>query len=116
MALCHYGDGQYDVDELATLLPLLTDDVDIVNGYKRKRADKADRVVLGGIYKLLARILFKLPIRDVDCDFRLLRRSAIQSIELHSDSGCICTEVDACRQSQPFSAKMCFRWAAGRRY
>jgi glycosyltransferase involved in cell wall biosynthesis len=87
------GDGQYDIDELAILLPLLTDDVDIVNGYKRKRADKADRIVLGGIYKLLARMLFKLPIRDVDCDFRLLRRSAIQSIDLYLESGCICTEM-----------------------
>lgn len=87
------GDGQYDVDELAALLPLLSDDVDVVNGYKRKRADDQHRVVLGGLYKLLARTLFRLPIRDVDCDFRLLRRHAIQSIALHSTSGCICTEM-----------------------
>ncbi len=87
------GDGQYDVNELATLLPLLSDEVDVVNGYKRKRSDNQRRIVLGGIYKLLARTLFDLPIRDVDCDFRLLRRSAIQSIELVSTSGCICTEM-----------------------
>lgn len=87
------GDGQYDVDELATLLPLLRDDVDVVNGYKRKRADKQQRIVLGGIYQRLARTLFGLPIRDVDCDFRLLRRHAIQSLDLHSTSGCICTEM-----------------------
>ena len=87
------GDGQYDVNELATLLPLLSDEVDVVNGYKRKRSDNQRRIVLGGIYKLLARTLFGLPIRDVDCDFRLLRRSAIQSIELVSTSGCICTEL-----------------------
>ncbi len=87
------GDGQYDVDELARLLPLLRDDVEVVNGYKRKRADKQQRIVLGGIYQRLARTLFGLPIRDVDCDFRLLRRHAIQSIALHSISGCICTEM-----------------------
>ncbi|MBL8206742.1 MAG: glycosyltransferase family 2 protein [Blastocatellia bacterium] len=87
------GDGQYDVNELATLLPLLSDEVDVVNGYKRKRSDNQRRIVLGGAYKLLARTLFGLPIRDVDCDFRLLRRSAIQSIELVSTSGCICTEM-----------------------
>ncbi len=87
------GDGQYDVDELATLLPLLHNDIDVVNGYKRKRADNQQRIVLGGIYKLLARTMFGLPIRDVDCDFRLLRRHAIQSLDLHSTSGCICTEM-----------------------
>lgn len=87
------GDGQYDVDELARLLPLLSENVDVVNGYKIKRVDDQRRVVLGGIYRLLARTLFRLPIRDVDCDFRLLRRAAIQSIELHSTSGCICTEM-----------------------
>jgi glycosyltransferase involved in cell wall biosynthesis len=87
------GDGQYDVDELTKLLPLLGDEIDVVNGYKLKRADDQRRIVLGGIYKLLARTLFGLPIRDVDCDFRLLRRGAIQSVELHSTSGCICTEM-----------------------
>src|SRR5262249_8774987 len=28
------GDGQYDVDELEKLIPLMVDGVDIVNGYK----------------------------------------------------------------------------------
>jgi glycosyltransferase involved in cell wall biosynthesis len=87
------GDGQYDVHELPKLLALLNDEVDVVNGYKIKRADKHRRIVLGGIYQRLARVLFRLPIRDVDCDFRLLRRDAIQSVELHSTSGCICTEM-----------------------
>ena len=87
------GDGQYDVQELATLIPLLTPDVDVVNGYKRKRSDNRRRIILGGIYKRLARLLFHLPIRDVDCDFRLIRRSAIQSIDLVSTSGVVCTEM-----------------------
>lgn len=87
------GDGQYDVNELAALIPRMTDAVDVVNGYKIKRSDDRRRVVLGAIYKRLARMLFRLPIRDVDCDFRLLRRSAIQSIDLHSTSGVVCTEM-----------------------
>src|SRR5262249_28647566 len=66
---------------------------DVVNGYKIKRSDSKRRVVLGGIYKFLARLLFRLPIRDVDCDFRLMRRQAIQGIELVSTSGVVCTEM-----------------------
>ena len=87
------GDGQYDVGELARLVPLMTDGVSVVNGYKIERADSRSRVVLGEIYKRLARWLFRLPIRDVDCDFRLLRRPAIQAIELGSASGVVCTEM-----------------------
>jgi glycosyltransferase involved in cell wall biosynthesis len=87
------GDGQYDVRELGRLMPLMTDEVEVVNGYKGKRADRAHRVVLGEVYKRLARWLFRLPIRDVDCDFRLLRREAIQQIELTSASGVVCTEM-----------------------
>lgn len=87
------GDGQYDVRELARLVPLMTDGVAVVNGYKAARADARHRVVLGEIYKRLARWLFRLPIRDVDCDFRLLRREAIQGIELESASGVVCTEM-----------------------
>ncbi len=87
------GDGQYDVRELAKLLPLLTSEVDIVNGYKLKRADSRRRIVIGAIYNRLARWLFHLPIRDVDCDFRLIRRRAMAQIELESASGMVCTEM-----------------------
>ena len=87
------GDGQYDVRELAILHPLMTDEVDIVNGYKIKRADKGHRIFLGALYNCLARALFQLPIRDIDCDFRLIRRRAIQQIELVSSSGAICVEM-----------------------
>ena len=87
------GDGQYDVRELALLHPLLTAKIDIVNGYKIKREDTFPRKILGGIYNRLARLLFRLPIRDVDCDFRLIRRSALQKIELGASSGVICVEL-----------------------
>jgi glycosyltransferase involved in cell wall biosynthesis len=87
------GDGQYDVRELANLFPLMIENVDVVNGYKIRRSDSRRRIVLGTIYKFLARLMFGLPIRDVDCDFRLMRREAIQSVRLTSTSGCICTEM-----------------------
>jgi len=87
------GDGQYDVREIMNLIPLMTEEVDVVNGYKIRRADNRRRIVLGAIYKFLARRLFGLPIRDVDCDFRLMRREAIQSIVLTSTSGVVCTEM-----------------------
>jgi len=87
------GDGQYDVREIARLLPLMTEGVDIVNGYKAKRADSLYRVIIGKIYNRAARLLFGLPIRDVDCDFRLIRREALQQIGPISSSGAACLEM-----------------------
>lgn len=87
------GDGQYDVRELASLRPLLTEEVDIVNGYKIKRADDGRRKVIGAFYNRLAHFLFDIPVRDVDCDFRLLRRRAVERVELVSSSGSICVEL-----------------------
>jgi len=87
------GDGQYDVREIARLLPLMTSGVDVANGYKAKRADSFHRVIIGKIYNRLARLLFRLPIRDVDCDFRLIRRKALQPIGKISTSGAASLEI-----------------------
>ncbi|HEX3559953.1 MAG TPA: glycosyltransferase family 2 protein [Pyrinomonadaceae bacterium] len=87
------GDGQYDVREMAALRPLLTGAVGAVNGYKIKRSDARSRKVIGGLYNRLARFLFRLPIRDVDCDFRLMRRQAVEPLDLVSSSGVICVEL-----------------------
>ncbi len=87
------GDAQYDVRELPKLLALLDEKTDVVNGYKIERGDKLKRKVAGGFYNSLARILFSLPIRDVDCDFRLIRRAVLGKINLSSTSGSICVEL-----------------------
>lgn len=89
------GDGQYDVGELHLLLAAMSPAVDVVNGYKISRADTQYRRLLGGLYNRAARLLFRLPIRDVDCDFRLMRRSAVQSLSLQSNGGAICVELIA---------------------
>lgn len=87
------GDGQYDVRDLPALYRLLTPQVDVVNGYKVGRGDAGHRKLLGTAYHRIASLLFNIPIRDVDCDFRLIRTSALGQIELTSSSGAICVEL-----------------------
>jgi hypothetical protein len=72
---------------------LLSDDVDFVNGIKMTREDPEYRVIAGNLHKFLMRWMFWLPIIDVDCDFRLIRRHIIDKIELTSRSGSICVEL-----------------------
>ena len=92
------GDAQYDVRELDKLVPLMTDEVDIVNGYKINRSDPVHRVIIGKIYCWTIKLLFRIRIRDVDCDFRLLRRSSYSRVKLQSTSGTICVEMVKCFQ------------------
>jgi glycosyltransferase involved in cell wall biosynthesis len=87
------GDGQYDVGELPKLLALIAPDVGLVNGYKLERNDPWHRICIGNVYNRFARFLFRIRIRDVDCDFRLMRRDLLEEIELTSTSGTICVEL-----------------------
>jgi glycosyltransferase involved in cell wall biosynthesis len=96
------GDAQYDVRELVDLLAVWEDGVDVVNGYKIGRSDPLHRIVIGRIYHWTVRIAFNLKLRDVDCDFRLLRRSVFERVRLESDSGAICLELMRKVQSSGF--------------
>ncbi len=87
------GDAQYDPRDLRILLEHLTKKTDIVQGYKIKRADPWYRRLLGRTYHYFVKVLFNIPIRDTDCDFRLMRRSIFDRVKLESDSGLICAEM-----------------------
>jgi len=68
------GDAQYDPAEMADLWSQLTDEADLVNGYKISRSDPLHRIIIGRIYHHIVSVMFGLTVRDVDCDFRLMRR------------------------------------------
>ena len=87
------GDSQYDVGELPRLLDLVGPDTGLVNGFKLERHDPAHRIWIGKTYNFCARLLFRIRIRDIDCDYRLIRRSLLQRISLTSTSGTICVEL-----------------------
>lgn len=87
------GDAQYDPRELTLLLAALRDDVDIVNGWKIDRGDPLHRKIIGRVYHHTVKLLFGFKLRDVDCDFRLIRRDVFDVVELESDSGTICLEL-----------------------
>jgi glycosyltransferase involved in cell wall biosynthesis len=87
------GDAQYNPAELAVLWASMGPDIDLVNGYKISRADPLHRIVIGRIYHYIVSVLFGLKLRDVDCDFRLMRRSIFERIDLQKTSGIICVEM-----------------------
>jgi glycosyltransferase involved in cell wall biosynthesis len=87
------GDAQYDAREASLLVPLATDQIDVVQGYKIGRGDPWYRKVIGRVYHHVVRRLFNLKVRDTDCDFRMFRRQLIIDRPLKSTSGVICVEM-----------------------
>ena len=87
------GDAQYDPAEMVLLWPAMQPGVDLVNGYKISRSDPLHRVVIGRIYHHVVRLMFGLTVRDVDCDFRMMRRAIFDRVRLEKNSGVICLEM-----------------------
>ncbi len=94
-------DAQYDPRELSRLLQKLDNSTGMVNGYKIKRNDPWFRIIAGRVYHYLVKFAFQLPIRDTDCDFRLIRKSVFNpsassgrtGVRLYENSGTICVEL-----------------------
>lgn len=87
------GDFQYDVRELSLLIASASKNVDWVQGYKIVRHDPAYRKLVGRIYHHFVSMAFGLRVRDTDCDFRLIRKTLLDQVDLRHDSGVICVEM-----------------------
>ena len=88
------ADNQFDVAELARLLPLAAGN-DFVVGYRIDRADPRPRLIAAWGYNRLANLLFRTGLRDVDCAFKLMRRDSLQRLRLTSRQFFIDTEMIA---------------------
>jgi glycosyltransferase involved in cell wall biosynthesis len=87
------GDAQYDPRELERLVEAVDLQTDVVNGFKIARSDPLHRIVIGRLYHHMVKVLFGFKLRDVDCDFRLMKRDIFKKVSLHSTSGTICLEM-----------------------
>jgi glycosyltransferase involved in cell wall biosynthesis len=87
------GDAQFDPRDLKILLDKKNKTTDIICGYRIKRADPFYRLLTGRTYHYLTKLLFNIPLKDIDSDFRLMRRGIFEKVKLESDSGLICVEM-----------------------
>ena len=86
--LVFYTDCDEPVDlwEIERALALIGPQVDIVVGYRVKRYDTLRRFVYSKIYNALCRLLFRIPVRDVNFSFKLVKREVLQRINLRAGS------------------------------
>jgi len=87
------GDAQYDAAEIVRCIDAVRADTDVVQGFKIRRGDPWHRKVIGRTYHHVVKLLFRLRVRDTDCDFRLIRQTVLDRVTLRSTTGVICVEM-----------------------
>ncbi len=88
------GDNQFDLGELPVLVKAL-ERFDVVSGYRITRRDPLIRRLYAFLYNRLARLLFDIPVRDVNCGFKIYRRDLLQRLlpQLRSTGALINVEM-----------------------
>ena len=86
------SDRQFDVNELRYLLEEIGR-YDIVCGYRAKRVDPLQRILIARIYNRITNFVFGLNLRDVDCAFKLFRKDVFDSVSIESKGFLVDLEV-----------------------
>ncbi len=87
------ADGQFDIHDIAGLLPLSSAGCRAVLGYRRRRQDPLLRRLNGWAWNVLVSALFGIRIRDVDCAFKLYDASLVRSLGIQARGATINTEM-----------------------
>ncbi len=96
------ADGQFHYDELPGFASS-RGKADLVIGYRRKRMDPFHRVFVAQVLlKLWNFVLFHLTLRDVDCAYKLFKRTVRDSIRLDTESAITVTEFIVKAKAQGF--------------
>ena len=77
------SDDQFDPMDLSRLLAVI-DSADIVIGHHEARRDGKLRAALSSGYNALVRRVLEVHVRDVNCEFKLVRREVLVGMELVS--------------------------------
>jgi hypothetical protein len=86
------SDGQFDFHDLQQLI-CWSDDYDIIAGYRAKRQDPLYRRVNALGWNVLVRLVLGIKIRDIDCAFKLFRRSVFDHIQIRCVGAMVNTEI-----------------------
>jgi len=86
------ADGQFDLADLALLLPLLANHA-IAVGYRVDRQDSWLRKFYSRGYNLLVQAFLGIPVRDIDCALKVFRRDALEKILPETDGFFVNTEM-----------------------
>ena len=98
------ADLQFDLSEIRWLLEH-ADRFEIVAGYRAPRRDPWLRRLIAGVWGQLVRQLFDLPVRDIDCAFKVFRRDVLEAIPIESIGAFVNTEILVRARAAGFAVK-----------
>jgi glycosyltransferase involved in cell wall biosynthesis len=87
------SDGQFDIADLAKLIPWRERGFRAVLGYRKRRNDGFIRKVNAWGWNRLGRVLFGLRIRDVDCAFKLYDTNIVRACDVVAEGAMVNTEM-----------------------
>lgn len=86
------GDGQFDARQLTQLRDALGKDV--LAGYRSPRQDGSwQRTLLGRAWTGLTNVVLNLNVRDTNCAFKVLPKTLLDAIPMHSTGAAIDAEI-----------------------
>jgi len=86
------ADLQFDLNELEEFLQY-AGTVDVVAGYRLNRQDPRSRRLMAYAWNFLVRVLFYVPVRDIDCAFKLFDRRVLREIDIEAVGAMVNTEL-----------------------
>jgi glycosyltransferase involved in cell wall biosynthesis len=86
------ADLQFDLTQLEDFLPF-AEDHDLVLGRRVARMDPFGRRLAAALWNRLVDLVFGLPVRDVDCAFKLVRSELVKDMPLSASGAMISTEL-----------------------
>lgn len=79
------ADLQDDPEDLPSFLEKIEEGLDVVVGWKVRRLDPANRLVLSRIFNGTVRLVTGVKLHDMNCGFKAYRREVIQAIPIYGD-------------------------------
>ena len=86
------GDLQFDFNEIKKLLEYIKE-YEVVIGYRHPRRDSFVRLINGWGWNLMNRVFFGLRVKDVDCAFKLFKKSVITNLPIISGGAMVSAEI-----------------------
>ena len=86
------SDGQFDFRDLEQLI-FWSEDYDIVAGYRAKRQEPLYRRINALGWNVLVRLVLGIKLRNIDCAFKVLRRSVFDHVQIRCVGAMVNTEI-----------------------
>jgi glycosyltransferase involved in cell wall biosynthesis len=95
------GDGQFTGNDLVPMIQKLTSGADIVVGWRVKRNDPIDRIIMNRGFTWVTQTLLRCKLNDLNCGYRVMNKKSAELINIEYKEKFVGPEIyaRACQNS-----------------